>query len=320
MNHDRYTKWLPRLAAGLLVAFLSWGCLQAGELPAAAAAALQKVYPGAEVCSVTQEEESGTNYYSVIVKLAGKQLDIEISPSGVIGEAETAIEQKELPAPVSAAITAQLAGKPVVRVERHERRGKVENKNWVSLAAPVVFYEIKYKDGEHRCSIALDENGKPAVGEENDGKEEREDGDDEQAVPVAALPAPVTTAIQSAYPGAKITSASKEEKDLYEVKFSLTNRVLEAKVDATGKLSKVKEHLTAAQLPALIAASVQKTFPNMVIKEVEKVLSGDKEIYQIELTGQDRNIEAEFDGQGALLRQKAEADDEDERSDKTDKD
>jgi len=313
------------IAITLLLLLCAGSCVLAGELPDKAKAALEKAFPGVQIRDVEKEKEFGTVYYGIEITHEGKRLEVEVSPDGVLGEVESVIEQKELPDSVSQAVTEQLKDMTIVKIEKHERRGSAKSGAWVPLATPVIFYDVKYKDGDTRKSQIFSASGTQITDlDDTDAQENEHDGEDEdeEVVAVEALPVAVSGAIESQYSGAKLTSATLEKKDdgvsLYEVKFRHQSKNLEAKVDAQGALSKVKEHLSLDKIPAAISLSLKKSYLKATVTEVEKVLAGDKTVYEVELSADDEKIEAVLDESGKILRQKADSND-DEENDHEDK-
>ncbi len=295
---------------------------RASELPDKAQAALEKAFPGVQVRDVEREKEFGARYYGAEITVNGRRLEVEVSPDGVIGEVESVVDGKDVPAAIQEAIARQLKDKTIVKVERHERRASAKSGSWVPLSSPVIFYDVKYKDGSRRKSLILDESGKSARNLDHDEDNDRDDGedDDEEAVAVESLPSAVTNAIQSQFSGSRLTSAKLETEDddeeeaasaLYEVKFEHQNRQLEAKVDEKGAVSEIKEHLEPGKLPTAISDSLKKTYPRAKVTEVEKVLAGDKPIYEVELDADGETIEVVLDADGKVLRHKVDVDEDD---------
>ncbi len=133
-------------------------------------AAIEAAFPGGEVDEVEAEYEGGVKLYEVELELDGRELEITVSPDGIIVEVETELAEGDVPELVAATIARVAGGATAVEVEREETRTDAK---LAKLQKPRVIYEVEFvKDGKKReVEIAADG---AVIGEE----EENEDDDD----------------------------------------------------------------------------------------------------------------------------------------------
>jgi uncharacterized membrane protein YkoI len=145
------------LGATLLLSLgLAAGC--APSLPPAAADAVKAAFPQARIVEVEQEKEDGVTVYEVELRQDGKEVEITVSPDGVIVEVETQIPEAELPKAVAQTIAKVAGGAKVEEIEREETRAVVRDGKVVKLDEPRITYEAEFrKDGrETEVEIAAD--------------------------------------------------------------------------------------------------------------------------------------------------------------------
>jgi len=326
--HLRLTQdpWV-RMIAGIACMGIIAARAGAGDLPARAKAAIAENFPGTKVLGIDKEKEFGATYYQVLLQKAGKRTELEVSSDGVLGEAESRVRMSSLPKVVSSAIQKQLAGKKIVKIEKHVRHGSAKSGSWVQLSSPKTFYDVKYQQGQHRKSVLFNARGKPArdlddpdendddnQGDDNSGK--NDDNEDDDAIAIKSLPGPVSAAIASKFPGASLKRAQRDTDDnktVYEVKFTHAKNLFEAKVDPNGKILRVKQELSARDLPKTVAKTLQQKYPRARIMEVEKKTNGKTSVYEVELKVGPEKIDATISSSGKVI--KAEVDNEDDGDD-----
>lgn len=99
------------------------------------------------------------------------------------------------------------------------------------------------------------------------------------------------------------------------MEFTFEKRTLEAKVDDSGALEKVKEHLPLAAVSSAIAKALAKDYPENTVREVEKTLSPAPVLYEVELSNQDETISVILDQTGKILKQQNDDEDGDTETD-----
>ena len=74
------------------------------KVPKAVLEAAKKRFPKAKVVGASKETEKDKTVYEIELKLAGKTIDVTLTPAGVITTIEKEIDAKELPKPVAGAL------------------------------------------------------------------------------------------------------------------------------------------------------------------------------------------------------------------------
>ncbi len=119
------------------------------------------------------------------------------------------------------------------------------------------------------------------------------------------LPPAVVRAFHKAYPGAKITGASREVENrstFYEIE-SLDGTITRDLVfTADGRLSEVEEAMTYEALPDVVRASFLKSYPDAGVKKVERLSHGASMRYEITVTMHGSQKEIVIDSSGAIVK------------------
>jgi len=151
-------------------------------LPEQVASALKAAFPGAVAVDVEQEDEDGFRLYEVSLLQAGREMEVEISPDGVIVEIETETSIAALPQAVLAAIQAAAGEGRVTSVERTEIRAVVQDGALALLAQPRVVYEAELVRGDEGAEIEVAADGtvleKPEWKQMRDRDDDDDDNDD----------------------------------------------------------------------------------------------------------------------------------------------
>jgi hypothetical protein len=179
-----------RLSVGAIIGVMTLGVLLPGSplrdaradgsdpLPAAAATAVERLFPAASVIEVGQEREHGVLLYEVLVRDGDKNVEVEVTPDGSIAEVETAVAVADLPQAVLDELRRSAGGAVFREVERHEVHGRPEHGSVVPIDPPVVFYEVEYEvDGEMK-EIAAGADGSPLPLEDHDNDAIMDDDED----------------------------------------------------------------------------------------------------------------------------------------------
>lgn len=146
----------------------------AGALTPEAAAAVQRLFPAGSIVGLGHEREGGVLFYEVVVRDGGETVEIEVTPSGAVGEIETEVALADLPPSVREKIVAVTGGR-IGEIERCEVRGVPRNGTFAPIR-PRVFYEVSYEvDGAWR-EFAVRAEGGPAFEHEEEGEYGDKDG------------------------------------------------------------------------------------------------------------------------------------------------
>ena len=141
------------------------------KLPSPARAAVAAAFPGAVVTKVEEEHEYGLSLYEAELKADGKELEVTVSPDGIIVEVEMSVKAADLPEAVAAAIAGVAKGARILEYEKEEVRAVPK---LTALDEPEVIYEAKFvKDGkQYEVEVAAD-------GTVIEVEEEEEDDEDD---------------------------------------------------------------------------------------------------------------------------------------------
>ncbi len=119
------------------------------------------------------------------------------------------------------------------------------------------------------------------------------------------LPRAVVRAFHKAYPGAKITGATREIENrvtVYELESldgSITRDVV---FTADGRLSEVEEAMPYDALPDIVRASFLKAYPDAGVKKVERLSHGGSLRFEITVTMHGSQKEIVIDSSGTIVK------------------
>jgi hypothetical protein len=87
------------------------------DVPKAVMDSVMKKFPVATAVGASKETEDGKTTFEVELKDKGKSVDVSLKPDGTILEIETEVAPKDLPAAVTAAVTAKYPGSKIEKAE-----------------------------------------------------------------------------------------------------------------------------------------------------------------------------------------------------------
>ncbi|UCF67330.1 MAG: hypothetical protein JSV80_16390 [Acidobacteriota bacterium] len=152
----------------------------ADELTPQAAAVVEQLFPNATIVDVGRERENGVRFYEVMLRIGDREIEIEVTASGEVGEIEMLTTLDELPP--AARRTLEMAGvsdASILRVERHERRGVPTKGSVVALDVPKAYYEIEYRSDRRREEIVLTAEGMLSMSKDDHASDDDHSSDDE---------------------------------------------------------------------------------------------------------------------------------------------
>ena len=134
--------------------------VSAGEVPAAARAALEKLAAGAPLSAFSEEVEHGHTFYEgSFTASSGHGVDALVTPAGDLVEIEERVDLAGVPAAVAQAAQAA-AGQAELRFEKKT----------------LVLYEVKFRQGSHVHELVLTPDARRVEEEvERSGQEEEAD-------------------------------------------------------------------------------------------------------------------------------------------------
>jgi hypothetical protein len=123
------------------------------------------------------------------------------------------------------------------------------------------------------------------------------------------VPEAVMKAFSHAYPFAKATGFSKEDRDgtiLYGIGGSIGKVKLEMVYTEAGDLFMVEETVVMKLVPKALLKAIQKSHPKMKITKAEKLTRGDETLYELYLAKGKEKSQVELDLQGNIVYPKPE--------------
>ncbi|HRO39969.1 MAG TPA: PepSY-like domain-containing protein [Flavobacteriales bacterium] len=127
-----------------------------------------------------------------------------------------------------------------------------------------------------------------------------------QKLTAAQLPAPVTTAFAKAFPKA-MDIEWKQKGEQYKVEFEtgLFRNDHEAWFDATGKLLRHEEEVSASDLPEAVKAAIAKDFPDFRTDDVKRIEAEGATTWIVELQNGPTEWKVAYDAAGKQLQKQA---------------
>jgi hypothetical protein len=122
-------------------------------------------------------------------------------------------------------------------------------------------------------------------------------------------PEAVQNAFKSQYSNAKKVNW-ENDGELYIVEFETDKMEKEVTYDKSGKIMEVEWEIAVSDLPSTIQEYIENNYPEYEIEEAEKMEKDSKIYFEVEIEGDDEELELIFDSNGSFLR--VEPDDEDE--------
>jgi hypothetical protein len=141
------------------------------NLPAPVKAAVESLFPQAEIEEVKLEKE-GLKVYEVEVEQAGREYEITVAPDGTIIEKEEEIDVKNLPE----AIKTALAG---AEIEKAEREIEYYVITLTKLDNPRVTYEVETEQDGKEIEIEFSADGTVLKQEKNKEGCKKDDKEDD---------------------------------------------------------------------------------------------------------------------------------------------
>lgn len=223
------------------IAPASGATLVASAVPAPAVATLQQNFPTAtQVSWMKQAQQS----YKALFQVGSQAKTARISANGTLLSAHDVIDPATLPAAVTDYLKATYAGYTIVRAEVSKDAAGTVTGYEVSISVNNQAYELEF-DGAGKFLRQETEGGQDN-GDKNNGDMNDGDHNDGMTIAQTALPAPITTYLDTNYKGYTFVSASVEKDKAgtvvnYEVKFTLNGKTYEAEFDASAKFLKLDD-------------------------------------------------------------------------------
>jgi len=124
-------------------------------LPPEAKAALDALYPNAEIEEAKMEKE-GLKVYEVQLEQNGQEVEVMLAPDGTLIEVETEMPAQALPEAVAKAIAEAAEGATIKEVSREVTYAVVK---LIKLAQPQTSYEVELSKQGAECEIEVAADG-----------------------------------------------------------------------------------------------------------------------------------------------------------------
>lgn len=125
-----------------------------------------------------------------------------------------------------------------------------------------------------------------------------------QDMPQSQVPAVVQDAFQAKFKDIKGAKWGLKG-ELYKAEFEIDKRKHEVWVDKAGVITRHKEDFPKGQLPEVIKQKLEKDFKGYKIDDADKIETGGKIFYQVDLDGTQDNRKLLFTADGQLQENKA---------------
>ena len=133
----------------------------------------------------------------------------------------------------------------------------------------------------------------------------------EKQIEVSALPAAVTTAVQTRIPGAVIVGAAIEGKE-YEAEITIGERRVDLAFKADGSWLEEEEVVASDTLPDAIKTVLSARWKGWTVERAERAITPKGTTFEVKIEHGEQNAEVVFSETGAVKRVEQEEEDEDE--------
>ncbi len=124
-------------------------------------------------------------------------------------------------------------------------------------------------------------------------------------VPESSVPASVRDALKAAYAGvSNVEWDYKQAINVYEADFVVDGRDVEVKLSPAGQIIQVKEDVTIASLPEVVATAALKQLPQGRITDAEKRTVGNVVTYKVEVEQGEKDVDVVLSADGKVLKVK----------------
>ena len=141
-------------------------------------------------------------------------------------------------------------------------------------------------------------------------------GEQEETIPLDAVPAAVMSAVRARFPNASVTGAAREHEDgktLYEVSLQDGTQKIDVTATGEGQLVAIEGGLAASDLPAAVAQALAAKYPGSAYRIIEDVTTteGGAErlaYYEVLLETPDKTfVEVQIASDGKILKEEKKA-------------
>ena len=198
------TRWLLMGMAVIALALLGAATLSADEgckkeeakakveLPEAAAKAIKDAFPLATIDEVEIDNENGVKVFEVELKIDKAEIEVAVTPCGIILEVETEVTLTAVPEAAAKVISQAAEGAQIKEIKKCETRAEIKKDDsgkpkLAKLDKPKIAYEAELVKGDQKGEIEVAADGtvvEPLKWKAK-GQDDDDDDDDDDAKPEA---------------------------------------------------------------------------------------------------------------------------------------
>lgn len=130
----------------------------------------------------------------------------------------------------------------------------------------------------------------------------------------AEIPTEVTAAFQEMYPNVGAADWEKDGDD-FVVEFMSAGKEHQVEFNANGNVLETEVEINPADLPQSITADVATRYNGAVIEEAEMETEDGVVTYEVEVSVNGSEVEAEYDANGVFIEDEVESDEDDDGDD-----
>ncbi len=121
-----------------------------------------------------------------------------------------------------------------------------------------------------------------------------------QDISVDKVPSVILNVFQQNFPKA-VDVEWELDKKLYKVEFDIDQQEHEVWIDPDGNIVKQKQEISLQDLPKQVSASIATNYKEYRVDEIEKMITGTKTLYKVELKKGFKELDVWFDMQGKVI-------------------
>jgi len=149
-------------------------------LPPKAAKAIRDAFPNGRIKDVEPEREHGVKLYEVELAEKGREVEVTVSPDGIIVEVEVAVPVKDLPEAVMKTVRMHSKGGRITEAEKVKARAVVKAGKLVRLPKARVFFEVEIVKNGRELEMNVLPDGKLLGAPKRDDDDDDDDHDDDE--------------------------------------------------------------------------------------------------------------------------------------------
>ncbi|MBN1256488.1 MAG: PepSY-like domain-containing protein [Planctomycetes bacterium] len=287
------------------------------KLSEAAKQAIEEAFPDGNITNVDTGRESGDKFFQVDLKEGGIKKEVGVSSEGIIGEINYKIKTSELPESLRDTVRKKVGRGEILRIEKHEKRGKANSGEWTALPKPEVSYEIKFNlNGKAQSFTVQEEDKTRGAREEPVASVDKKDNIKDEKISeldITALPEGLKNSIQRWFAQGTVKAISKGNNAgdvAYLVDVELNNKEYEAEAESNGEFKFINEEVQYNQLPPPVQQALTTNYQNCRLTKLEKKFrcADKKFFYELVIQQDKQTLEVAIDPEGNVISSEVDRD------------